>query len=49
MAFEKRHDPRDIVAGIDHDGLARELVAEDGAVALQQADGKDLVNHLFRR
>src|SRR5215470_11422562 len=35
----------DVVPGIDDDGLARRLVANDGAVALQRANGKDLVDH----
>ena len=35
----------DLVAGVDHHGFARLLVAEDGAVALQQADRQNFVNH----
>ena len=38
--------PGDVVAGIDDDGLAPGVIAEDGAVAPQQADGKDLVDVL---
>jgi hypothetical protein len=34
-----------LVAGIDDDGLARLLVAQNGAVALQRADGKGLDDH----
>ena len=42
---EDFQDAVDFVAGIDHHGLAGGFVAEDGAVALQHADGKDLVDH----
>ena len=42
---EDFQDAVDFVAGIDHHGLARGFVAEDGAIALQHADGKDLVDH----
>ena len=35
----------DVVAGIDHHGIAGSLVPNHGAVALQRADGKDFVNH----
>src|ERR1019366_8082257 len=38
-------DAVDLVAGIDHHGLVRGFVAENGAVALQHADRKDLVDH----
>ena len=37
----------DFVAGIDDDGLAGLFVAEDGAVALQRADGEGLKDHAF--
>ena len=36
---------RDIVARINHHGLAGALIADDRAVALQRADGNDLVDH----
>ena len=42
---EDFQDAVDFVAGIDHHGLARGFVAEDGTVALQHAYGKDLVDH----
>src|SRR5436305_6997786 len=45
VLFEDALDAADFVPGIDDDGLARLLVAEDGAVALQHADGHDLVDH----
>ncbi len=48
MALERGLNEGDIVAGIDDDGLARGLVAEDGAVALEKADGKNLVDHASR-
>src|SRR5260370_2352241 len=34
-----------IVARIDDHGFARGLIADDGAVTLQRANGKDLVDH----
>jgi hypothetical protein len=34
-----------IVAWIDDHGFVRDLVADDGAVTLQRADGKDLMDH----
>src|SRR5262249_4744831 len=34
-----------LVSGIDDHGLVRLLVADDGAVTLQQADGKNFVEH----
>ena len=37
---ERRRGCGDVVAGVDDDGFARGFVAEDGAVALEQADGK---------
>jgi len=45
VAVQDRHDLRDVVARIDDDGLAGRLVTEDGAVALQDADGEDFVDH----
>ena len=43
---EQGNDAGDVVAGIDDEGLAGGFVAEDGAVALEHADGKDFVDHL---
>lgn len=40
-------DAADFVAGVDDDGLARSFVAQNGAVALQRADGKGLKDHDF--
>jgi hypothetical protein len=45
VSDEKREDLRDVVAGIDDHGLARGLVAEDGAVALEGADGEGFKDH----
>ncbi len=42
---EAAMDAADLVAGIDDDGLAGLFVAQDGAVALQRADGKGLEDH----
>ncbi len=46
VAVEDGRDAGDVVAGIDDDGFAGGLVAEDGAVALEGADGEDFVDHL---
>jgi hypothetical protein len=45
MAGEDFENARDFVAGVDDHGLAGLLIAEDGAVALQRADGQNLVDH----
>ena len=39
VLVEESEDAGDVVAGIDDDGLAGGFVAEDGAVALEEADG----------
>ena len=36
----------DVIAGVDHHSFARGLVADDGTVALQGANGNDFVNHV---
>jgi hypothetical protein len=41
----QRENAFDLIAGIDDHGFARGLVSDDGAVALQRADGKDFVDH----
>lgn len=38
-------NPADFIAGIDNDGFGGILVAEQGAIALQGADGERLENH----
>jgi hypothetical protein len=38
-------DVFDIIAGVDDHGFVSGLVADDGAVALQRADGEDFVDH----
>ena len=43
VLLEQGEDAGDVVAGIDDDGLAGDLVSEDGAVALERADGEDFV------
>ena len=45
MFGEEGYDAGDLVSGVDDDGFARVLVAEDRAVALEWADGKDFVDH----
>jgi uncharacterized membrane protein len=42
---KRLQDLVDFVAGVDHHGLVRSFVAQNGAVALQHADGKRLVDH----
>ena len=48
VAFQNRENVVDIVARVDHDGLARLLVAKDRAIALQHAHGQDFVDHMLR-
>lgn len=45
VLVEDADDAGDVVAGIDHDGFAGDLVAEDGAVALERADDEDFMDH----
>ena len=40
VALKDGQDARDIIAGIDDDGFAGGFIAEDGAVALQRANGE---------
>ena len=42
---EQGEDAGDVVAGVDDDGFAGGFVAEDGAVALEGADGEGFVDH----
>jgi len=42
---EQGEDAGDVVAGIDDDGLAGGFITEDGAVAVEGANGEDLVDH----
>ena len=48
MLFKSGDDAGDIVAGIDHDGLMGDFVAENGAVALERAYDEDFVDHGLR-
>ena len=45
MLADKRENALDLIAGIDHHGLVRGLVSNDGTVALQRANRKDFVDH----
>jgi hypothetical protein len=45
MLRERRENAWDVIARINDDGLARLFVAEDGAIALEQADREGLANH----
>ena len=42
---QEGQDAGDVVAGIDDDGLTGALVAENGTVALEGANGEDFVDH----
>jgi len=42
---DEGEDVFDVVAGVDDHGFVGGLVADDGAVALQRADGEDFVDH----
>ena len=44
---EAASDAADFVAGIDDDGFASFLVSQDGAVALQRANGEGFEDHGF--
>ena len=39
------HDAGNVVTGVDDDGLVGGFVSQDGAVALERADGENLVDH----
>jgi hypothetical protein len=45
VALQDGYDAGDVVTGVDDDGFTGALIAEDGAVALEEADGDDFVNH----
>lgn len=45
VPFQDGFDALDFVAGIDHEGAARLLVAQNRAVALQSPHGQNFVNH----
>src|SRR3979490_1765666 len=45
VLFDQGEDVFNVVAGIDDHGLARGFVADDGAVALQAANGDGFVDH----
>jgi hypothetical protein len=47
MLADEGEDVLDVVAGVDDHSLASGFVADDGAIALQRADGKDFVDHRF--
>jgi len=38
-------DASNLVAGVDNDGVAGLLIAEDGAIALERANRKSFENH----
>jgi len=45
VAAEDVHDAVDFVAGVEDDGFPRDGIADDGAIALQQADRNSEVQH----
>ena len=45
VLLEEGDNAGDVVAGINDDGFAGVFIAQDRAVALQHADGEDLVDH----
>ena len=47
MLLQPGENLRNVVSGIDDDGFVSNLVAQDGAVAAQRADGKTFKNHSF--
>jgi hypothetical protein len=47
VLVDKGEDLVDVVAGVDDHGFVGGFVADDGAVALQRADGEDFVDHDF--
>jgi hypothetical protein len=42
---EQGEDAGDVVAGVDDDGFAGGFIAEDGAVALEEAYGEGFEDH----
>ena len=45
MPFQNLQDVGNIVARVDHDRLVGDLIADDGAVTGQQANGQNFVDH----
>jgi len=45
MFGERAEDQGDVVSGVDDDGFTRGFVAEDGAVAGEEADGEGFAEH----
>jgi len=45
MPGEDGEDAVNFVAGVDHDGFVGGFVAQNGTVALQQADAENFVDH----
>ena len=44
---DQGEDVFDFVTGVDDHGFVGGFVADDGAVALQRADGEDFVDHFY--
>ena len=45
MLLQPGENLRNVVSGIDDDGFMRNLVAQDGAIAAQRANGKTFKDH----
>ena len=45
MLLQPGENLRNVVSGVDDDGFVRDLVAQDGAIAVQRTDGKGLKDH----
>jgi hypothetical protein len=46
MLLQPGEDLRNVVSGIDDDGVMRSLIAQDGAIAAQRSYGKTFEDHL---
>ena len=44
VARDDFEDALDLIAGINHDGVVRNWIADDVAIALQHSDGQDFVD-----
>ncbi len=45
VLLQPGEDFRDVISGIDDHGFVRNLVAQDGAIAVQRTDGKGFKDH----
>lgn len=47
VLLDQSLDVFDVIAGVDDHGFAGGVVADDGTIALERADGEDFVDHAF--